>query len=145
MCVCIVGATITNPLHDGKPAEISVRVEELMNVIETDGTVILKARAVGKCSLQIGKSAFAFVENWSAKKRVALNVQDHFRQAFGLVEELVCLKTHDSCQGIKRVRLRDCDHVVRNRIDTKLALVEILHHERIAQLRNVSDAVNVIG
>ena len=116
-----------------------------MKGIETDGAVILKARAVGKCSLQIGKAAFAFVENGSAKKRVALNVQDHFRQTFGLVEEIVRLKTRDSRQGIERVRLRDCDHVVRNRIDTKLTLVEILHDEGIAQLRNINDAVDVIG
>src|SRR5437667_5704422 len=105
MCVCIVGATITNPLHDGKPAEISVRVEELMNVIETDGAVILKARAVGKCSLQIGKSAFAFVENRPAKKRVPLDVQNHFRQTFGLLEELVCLKTRDRGERVKWVGL----------------------------------------
>src|SRR5207245_8530721 len=113
------GAAKTNPRHDGKPAEISVRVEELVKGIETDGTVILKARAVGKCSLQIGKSAFAFVENWSAKKRVALNVQDHFRQTLRLLEELVRMKTRDSRQGIERVCFSDCDNVVRIRIESE--------------------------
>src|ERR1700730_13301508 len=38
----IVGAAKTNPRHDGKPAEICVRVEELVKGIETDGAVILK-------------------------------------------------------------------------------------------------------
>src|SRR6202040_2823310 len=141
----IIGASETDPWHDGKPAEISVRVEELVKGIEADGAVILKARSVGKCSLQIGKSGFAFVENGSAEKRVALNIQDHFRQTLGLVEELVRLKTHDSRQGVERVGLGNRDHIVWNRIDAKLTLVEILHHERIAQLRNVHDAVDVIG
>ena len=76
---------------------------------------------------------------------MTLNVQYHFRQTFRCREELVRLKTRDSCQGEKRVDLGQRDDVVRDRIDTKLSRIEVLHNPLVAEFGDISDAVDVLG
>ena len=76
---------------------------------------------------------------------MALNVQHHFRLTFCGGEEIVRLKTLDPGESKKRICLCYCDDVVRNGINPKLSLEEILHHVLVAQLRNIRDAVDGIG
>src|SRR5207245_8634910 len=81
----------------------------------------------------------------TAKELVRLNAQYHFRQTLSLLEEIVRLKTGDRGQRIKRIGLGQRDHIVWNGIDPELALVEVLHHKRVAQLRDIDDSVDVFG
>src|SRR6266436_115013 len=116
-----------------------------MKGVETSGAVILKTRAFRELQLQIGKAGLAFVKNGSPEEGVALDVQYDFRQTLCCGEEVVRLKTRYARDGEKRVCLRQCDHIVWNRINAKFARIEVLHHILIAKLRDVRDAVYVIG
>src|SRR6266480_349035 len=116
-----------------------------MEGIETSGAVILKTRAFRELQLQIGKAGLAFVKNGSPEEPVALNVQHYFRQTLCCGEELVRLKTRDAGDGEKRVCFGQCDHIVWNRINTKLAWIEILHHILIAKLGDVRDGIYIIS
>src|SRR6266436_639501 len=116
-----------------------------MEGVETSGAVILKTPPLRVLELQIGKAGLAFVKNRSTEEPVALNVQHNFRQTLCCGEELVRLKTRNARDGEKRVCFRQCDHIVWNRINAKLARIEVLHHILIAKLRDVRDAIDVIG
>src|SRR6187399_1627600 len=76
---------------------------------------------------------------------MTLNVQYDFRQAYCGSEELIGLKTRDARDGEKRVRLRDCDHVVGNGINAKVTLKVVLHDKWIAELCEIGDAVDIIS
>src|SRR5437588_10520540 len=104
-----------------------------MEGIETSGAVILKTRTFRKLQLQIGKAGLALVKNGSTEKAVTLDVQYDFRQTLCCGEEVVRLKTRDARDGEKRVRFRQCDHIVWNRINAKFARIEVLHHILIAK------------
>ena len=82
--------------------------------------------------MQIGHTGLAFIKDWAAKKRVPFNIQHHFGQTFGLLEEVVRLKTGDCSQGIKWIRFSKCNDIVRNRIDPEFALIKVLHHKCVA-------------
>src|SRR5207302_8501009 len=58
---------------------------------------------------------------------------------------IVCLKTGNGGQGIKRVGLGQPDNIVWKRVDPEHALVEVLHHKRVAQLCDVDDSGDVFG
>ena len=75
---------------------------------------------------------------------MTFDVQYHFRLAFCCSEKLVRLKTLDSRQGVKRVRLCHREHIVRNGIDAKLTLEEVLHHVLVTQLGEIGDAINIV-
>ena len=91
----IVSPAKANPRDDRKPAEVCAWIEKLVESIETSCVITLKTRIDGKFSSQVSKSTFAFVENRPTKKCVPLDVQNHFRQPFCLLKEIVCLKTPD--------------------------------------------------
>src|SRR5262245_25936097 len=76
---------------------------------------------------------------------MAFDVEHHLRLAFRRGKEIVCLKTLDAGESENRVYLRECDHIVWNRIDPKLALEEILHHVLVTQLGDVGDAIDRVG
>src|SRR5437762_6143045 len=116
-----------------------------MKSIEASRAIILKTRTLRELQPQVSEAGFAFIENWPAEKRVTFDVQYDFRQALCCREKLVRLKARDSRQRIKGIRFRQCDDVVRNRVDTKFPLVKILHNILITQLCQISDAVDIIG
>ena len=74
--------------------------------------------------MQIGHPGLAFVEDRTAEKSVPFNIEHHFGQTLGLLEEVVRLKSRDCSQSVEWVRFRDRDHIVRNGIDPKFALVK---------------------
>src|SRR5438874_4311024 len=74
-----------------------------------------------------------------------LDVEHHFRLTFRSREKIVRLKTLDPGEGENRVYLRQCDHVVRNRIDPKFALEKVLHHVLVTQLCDVCDPIDRVG
>src|SRR4029453_11687138 len=144
-CLAIVRAAKSDARHDGKPAEIGVRIKQLMERIESGAAIVLKTRVLRELSPQLSKAGFAFVENRSPKKGMPLNVQYDFRQTFRCLEKLVRLKTRNPGESVNWIRLRQRNHIVRNGIDAKFRLVEILHHELIAKFGQVSDAVDAFG
>ena len=75
---------------------------------------------------------------------MAFDVQYHFRLTFCCSEKLVRLKTLDRREGVKRIRLCHRDHIVRNWIDAKLPLEEVLHHVLVTKLGEIGDAIDII-
>src|ERR1700749_3994409 len=98
-----------------------------MEGIEPIRAIILEARALRELEPQISKAGFAFVKNGTSKKAVAFDVQYDFRRTFCRGKKLICLKTFDSRQGVEIVGLGDREHIVRDRVDAKLTLEEVLH------------------
>src|SRR4029450_7548538 len=116
-----------------------------MERIESGAAIILKTRVLRELSPQLSKARFAFVENRSPKKGMTLDVQYNFWQTLRLLEKLVRLKTRNPGEGVNWIRLRQRNHIVRNGIDAKFPLVEILHQESITEFGEVSDAVDAFG
>src|SRR5215471_9994386 len=99
-----------------------------MKRVETLCAIILDTRILRKFQPQIRKAGFAFVKYWRAKDRLAFDVEYHFRLTFRSREEIVRLKALNPGKSEVRVNLCHCDYIVRNRINSKLALEEVLHH-----------------
>ena len=75
---------------------------------------------------------------------MAFDVQYDFRLTFCCREKLVCLKTFDRRESVKGIRLCHRDHIVRNRINAELPLVEILHDIFIAELGEIGEAIDIV-
>ena len=102
-------------------------------------------RRIAEVAMEIGDPGFAFIKDGAAKKSVPFDIEHHFGQTLGLLEEFVGLETSDRGQCVKRIGFGDGDHIVGNRVDPELALIEILEHERITQLCHIDDAINVFS
>src|SRR4029077_5051803 len=116
-----------------------------MEGIKTVSAIVLDTRPFWEFYPQIGKAGFAFVKYRPAKERVPFDVEYHFRLTFRGREEIVRLKTLNPGERENRINLRHCDHIVRNRIDPKLALEEVLHHVLVTKLGDVGDAIDGVG
>src|SRR5206468_281246 len=103
--LAVVRAAKADPRHDGQPSKIRVRKSQLMERVETIGAVILETGVLGKLEPQICKAGLTFIKDRTAKKRVALDVQYHFRLAFRGSEEVVRLKTLDAGESENRICL----------------------------------------
>src|SRR5215831_19916498 len=99
-----------------------------MKRVEPLRAIILDTRILRKFQPQIGKAGFAFVKYWRAKDRLAFDVEHHFRLTFGSRKEIVRLETLDPGESEIRIYFGHCDHIVRDGINSKLALEEVLHH-----------------
>src|SRR5207244_576809 len=139
------GRSKPDPRDNREPAEICIRVKQLMKGVDPSRAVILKAGILSESAMKIRNASLAFVKDRAAKKGVPFNVEHNFRQTLGLLKEFIRLKSRDRGQSIERIRFCDRNHVVRNRVDPEFALVKVLHHKRIAQLGNVDDTVNISG
>src|SRR5678815_403116 len=105
-----------------------------MERVETIRPIILETRPPGELQSQVSKASLALIKDRSAKKAMAFDVQYNFRLTFCCSEKLVCLKTLDRSDGIKRICLRYRDYIIRNRIHAKLTLEEVLHHVLVTEL-----------
>ncbi len=104
-----------------------------MERIDPKSAVILVDRPRRKIQAQLAGAGFTFVENWTAKKAVTLDVERDFRQPLSGFDKSVKLKTAVSRQGVERTCLRDGHDVVRLRIDPEFRREKVLQQKDIAQ------------
>src|SRR5690349_1907154 len=93
--------------------------------------------------MQVSNTRFALVEDWTSKNGRTGDVQHDLGKTLRLFKKIVRLKSRDRAQSVNRMGFRYRHDVIRHRIDAKFALVEVLHHESVTQLGDVSDSVNV--
>src|ERR1700730_15418373 len=116
-----------------------------MKSVDAGSAIILETRSVRKSPMQLSGTGLALVKDWTSKYWLPLNVQHHFRQTLRLFEEIVCLETCDCGESVQRIRLGDGNDIIGNRVNSEFTLIKILHYERVAELGDIHDSVDVLG